>query len=451
MTREAEYPVRTGVRKGVDVSVRRGHQKTIVPVLIVLALLAVSCGRENVESETVDRRVLVLGIDGLEWDVMAPLVEEGRLPTFDRLMREGTWGELVSLDILESPVIWTSIATGKVPEKHGISGFAKRSSGGTDVPMTSNVRRVDAVWDILGDRGWSVGVIGWLATWPATPVNGYMVSSHFLYGRGAEDAFPEDVTYPPELVGSLTPLLLEPEDIPDGSAGAFVRGELEDEAARQRLEGLKRLLADDETTRQLAADLGRDMPTDFLAVYFRGIDGASHFYWVDMLPDTGPTMPADEAETFGDAIPLYYEYIDGVLAEMLRLADDETTVIVTSDHGHSGPKLRGEDDYEWGIAMHDPTGFVCFWGKDVAEGRKLDEPSVLDLTPTILAFCGLPVAEDMDGRVLEQAIDDDFLAAHPVETTPTYETGERGGDEEPIESPVDEEIRERLRSLGYLD
>ena len=80
---------------------------------------------------------------------------------------------------------------------------------------------------------------------------------------------------------------------------------------------------------------------------------------------------------------------------------------------------------------------------------------MLDITPTILALCGLPVGLDMDGEVLERAIDPDFLDSHPVATVATYESetaGEEPGEsEEPIESPLDDEIREELRSLGYID
>ncbi len=79
---------------------------------------------------------------------------------------------------------------------------------------------------------------------------------------------------------------------------------------------------------------------------------------------------------------------------------------------------------------------------------------MLDITPTLLALCGLPVAGDMDGRVLTEAIDGDFLRGHPVRTIDTYEPagGSRGdADSEPVESPIDDEVRERLRALGYIE
>jgi arylsulfatase A-like enzyme len=104
--------------------------------------------------------------------------------------------------------------------------------------------------------------------------------------------------------------------------------------------------------------------------------------------------------------------------------------------------------------MHDPTGVLAFWGKDIAGGRELADASVLDITPTILALCGFPVAEDMDGSVLTEAIDPDFLRAHPVRTIETYEPEREPtdvADREPIESPIDDEVRERLRALGYIE
>jgi predicted AlkP superfamily phosphohydrolase/phosphomutase len=193
------------------------------------------------------------------------------------------------------------------------------------------------------------------------------------------------------------------------------------------------------------------MKVDLHAIYVKGVDGLSHQYWVDMVPGSGPPVSAAEEEMFGEVIPNYYVEMDGVLADLLTMADENTTVILTSDHGHSGPKPQGES-YRIGIAMHDPTGVLVLWGKDIAAGVELEEPSVLDITPTILALWGMPVADDMDGRVLTEAIEPSFLRGHPVEHIETYETGSRSDEaEEPIESPLDDEVRERLRALGYID
>jgi predicted AlkP superfamily phosphohydrolase/phosphomutase len=398
---------------------------------------------------------MIIGVDGLEWDVMGPLIETGRLPTFARLMDEGAWGEIQSLDILESPVIWTSIATGKLPEKHGITGFAKVIRGAADVvPMTSNVRRVETIWDMLGEQGLSVGVISWLATWPAEPVNGYMISSYFNYGWNSD---PNDknkrITFPEGLADDLAKYRVGSSDISDEQLHEFLATDVEPGSALEaRSEALRVAIATDETTRRVAHSLAGSFPTDLFAVYFRGVDGPSHKFWTDAFPETGPPITEEEMETFGQVVPRYYEYMDRVVGEFLEYADENTTVIVTSDHGHSGPKLRG-GTYQWGIAMHDPSGFVILWGRDVVPGQ-LSDPSVLDITPTILALYGLPVADDMDGRVLAESMDPAFLRAHPIMSVATYEADEpeRGSqDREPVESPVDDEVRERLRSLGYIE
>jgi hypothetical protein len=262
------------------------------------------------------------------------------------------------------------------------------------------------------------------------------------------------VTYPPGLAADIEDLRVLADEVPDESASAFINGAVpEDGLLRKRFDSLKGCIATDETSRSVALHMAEQMPVDFYAVYLKGIDGVCHLYWVDMIPESGPPISGEEAEMFGDVIARYYEEMDGVLAGFIEMADENTTVILTSDHGHSGPKPTG-NNYRWGIAMHDPTGVLVFWGKDIAGGQELVDASVLDITPTILALCGLPVAEDMDGSVLTEAIDRDFLRSHPVRTIGTYEpAGESASaaDHEPIESPIDDEVRERLRALGYIE
>lgn len=429
-------------------------RRLFIAVLCCAALLAASCAPTTVEP--VERKIMVIGIDGMEWDIMGPLLEAGRLPTFARVMSEGAWGELRSLDILESPVIWTSIATGKIPEKHGIMGFAKKSpKGGEPVPITSNVRRVEAIWDILGDAGWSVGIVGWLSTWPAEPVNGYLVTDYFNYGWDPDRTDGGDrVTFPPGLAQDIEGLRVMDTDIADERAAVFTNGIVpEGEVMEERFNALKGCIATDETSRSVALRMADQMPVDFYAVYLKGIDGVCHLYWVDMLPDSGPPIAEEERRVFGDVIASYYEEMDRVLAGFLEMVDENTTLVLTSDHGHSGPKPIG-DRFNWGIAMHDPTGVLALWGKDVAAGVELTDASVLDITPTLLALCGMPVADDMDGRVLTEAINVDFLRSHPVRTIETYEPEGGSSDEdgrEPIESPIDDEVREQLRALGYIE
>jgi predicted AlkP superfamily phosphohydrolase/phosphomutase len=430
----------------------------VAALLIISGGLAVltSCARVETEAEPVRRKVVILGIDGLEWDVMGPLLERGRLPNFARLTHEGCWGELRSLKFLESPMIWTSIATGKTPGKHGVTGFTtKEGAARPGAILTSDYRTARTLWDILGEREWSVGVVGWLVTWPAEPVNGYLVTDRFGYGWDAGAPSAERMTFPDELIDEIGDLRVRPEDVSDADVGRFLRGGVPAGGElSERVLALKRLIATDETSLAAARYLAVERPTDFRALYLKGVDGVCHLFWTDAYPESGPSPSEREIDVFGEVIARYYQEADRILGEFLDQVDENTTLIVTSDHGHSGPKERGES-YAWGIAMHDPTGFFALYGSDVAGGRELSRVSVLDITPTILALCGLPVAEDMDGRVIEEAIDPGFLDRHPVSSIATYERespdAARGGAQEATESPLDEEILEELRSLGYID
>jgi predicted AlkP superfamily phosphohydrolase/phosphomutase len=418
-------------------------------------LLFASCGRMETGTAPVMRRVVILGIDGLEWDVMGPLLESGELPNFARLVHEGSWGELRSLKFLESPMIWTSIATGKLPGKHGITGFTtKEGAPRPGAILTSDYRTARTLWDILGEKGWRVGVVGWLVTWPAEPVNGYLVTDRFGYGWDAGTRSSEGITYPDTLLEEIGDLRVRPEDVSDADVGKFLRGGVPTGGElSERVMALKRIIATDETSLAAERYLSVETPTEFCALYLKGVDGVCHLFWTDAYPESGPRPTDREIAVFGEVIARYYQEADRVLGEFLDAVDENTTLIVTSDHGHSGPKVRG-DSYAWGIAMHDPTGFFALYGSDVAGGRELSGVSVLDITPTILALCGLPVAEDMDGKVIEEAIDPGFLTEHPVTTIPTYEreAPDAGrGAQEPVESPLDDEIREELRSLGYID
>jgi predicted AlkP superfamily phosphohydrolase/phosphomutase len=423
----------------------------LAAALAAAAAISLSCARH--ETKPVERKVVVLGIDGLEWDLMGPMIEAGELPNFARLVSEGSWGEIQSLKYLESPMIWTSIATGKLPEKHGITGFTtKTGTAHAGAILTSNFRTARTIWDVLGDTGRTVGVIMWLVTWPVEPVNGYLVSDYLKFDWSHSPTEHSPTTYPPELEAELMPLVVRTDDVPDSTAAAFlVNGIPTEQRLAPKVRLLKSCISVDETTLNVARRLRSEQPVSFFAIYLPGVDAVCHHFWVDAFPESGP--PADPAESaaFGDVIRRYYHYADDVVGEFLDGADENTTVIVTSDHGHSGPKLKN-GKYAWGIAMHDPTGVVIFWGKDIVPGRELPGVSVLDLTPTILALYGLPVGEDMDGKVLRDAISPDFLREHPVTTIPTYERpGEARGEQEPVESSVDDEIKDRLRSLGYID
>src|SRR6185369_419980 len=147
----------------------------------IARLLAVGalCAFAACQRQPVRDRVIVLGLDGVDPDAVDQLSAEGQLPNFAALRAGGAYGRLASAPPLLSPIVWTTIATGKPPDQHRIADFvAVKQQTGEQLPVTSQMRRVKALWNILSDTGRSTSVVGWWATWPAEPVRGTVVSDH---------------------------------------------------------------------------------------------------------------------------------------------------------------------------------------------------------------------------------------------------------------------------------
>src|SRR6185503_11078732 len=137
---------------------------------LLLLLLAAACspGRKAKPAA----RVLLVGIDGVEWNVLRPLLAEGKCPNLRSLMDRGSFGRLATMEPTLSPILWTTIATGRTPEQHGILGF-------TDADLrqySSAQRRGRAVWNIADRYEHESRVCGWRIAWPAEKIRGTMVS-----------------------------------------------------------------------------------------------------------------------------------------------------------------------------------------------------------------------------------------------------------------------------------
>ncbi|HXF59936.1 MAG TPA: alkaline phosphatase family protein [Candidatus Saccharimonadales bacterium] len=407
-------------------------------------------------------KVLVVGVDAGEWDVLGPLMDQGRCPNFARMRAQGSAGKLRSLlPLARSPVIWASIATGKVPEKHGIQDFFMRMKGidtesGDEVPadrrrpQNSTVWQARPIWKILGGLGRTVGVVGWWTTWPAQPVNGTLVTDYVQYSHSKWPTSGSRRTYPESLSTMVERLRRRPESVSWAEVFQFVPAFDTTRTTERRqaiVHDLKWIYAADVTFYRVALELYRAKHPDFFTVYLRGVDEMSHLYWD---PDTynehhDEPLTAAEKAWLKPLIPNYYAFTDRLLGEFLKEAGKNTDVIVCSDHGFGG---GGQ-----GVMAHKPDGIVFMMGPHVVKGGTITGATVLDIAPSILALFGLPTARDMDGRPIAGGLQPALVKRMERETRlQTYETGRAEGpsSEEPLRSPVDDELRERLRSLGYI-
>jgi predicted AlkP superfamily phosphohydrolase/phosphomutase len=191
-------------------------------------------------------------------------------------------------------------------------------------------------------------------------------------------------------------------------------------------------------------------PTDLTMTYLQGIDVVSHGFWKFYRPDAFRVSDI-EKWNLGEIIPRYCEYIDSKIAEILANVDDDTVVIVCSDHGFEDWVADMKKETYWYLSgNHKANGIFVMKGPHVKKGVRLKDAHVLDIAPTILYLMGLQVASDMEGRVLTGALESQFLTQNPIFYVPTYEGDGPRGDATPMASPVDEQEMDRLRALGYI-
>jgi predicted AlkP superfamily phosphohydrolase/phosphomutase/tetratricopeptide (TPR) repeat protein len=357
-------------------------------------------------------RVLLVGWDAADWKIIRPLLDRGHMPHLARLMDAGVHGNLATLYPTLSPMLWTSIATGKRAPKHGILGFTEITPDGGHVRAISNLgRKVKAIWNILHQRGKRSLVVGWWPSHPAEPIDGVMVSNHFAGIEPAPFPLPplwKRTVHPPEWSERLAELRVHPMELEGEMLRLFVPDPERVNQDRDRsLHKLAALVAHAMSIHAAATELLAAERWDLAAIYFDSIDHFCHRF-IHCHPPRLPWVPEEEFALYRDVVSNAYRYHDAMLGRLLELAGPETHVLVLSDHGfHADQHRRAVLPAEMaGPAVeHRHFGMFCLAGPGIRRGEAVYGASLLDITPTLLHLFGLPVGEDMDGKVLTSAFE----------------------------------------------
>lgn len=462
------------------------------------------------------RKVLLVELNEVTWDLIDPLIEQGKLPTFARLKREGAWATPMSVDMpphLDPWITWTTVYTGRPQEDHNVF-FLEQP------PETIHAERI---WELCHRRGLRVGVYGSLCSWPPQEVNGFYVP----------DTFAQDMsTYPASLepIQELNLTYTRSIRLPTDHDGLWFKAQL---GARLFALGLSagtaarvaRQLAIERTNPELRwrrvalqpmvnfdffGKLYRRHQPHFASFHTNHVAHYMHTYWKAMAPEAFPQMTSpDEARTYGAAIEHGYASADKLLGRMLRLLDGATVLVVASSMGQKPyisqlrngkpiSQLRSLDrlmeivglngrvralstmsdqfnlypdtaaigeevtnileaayidepgrtmfdihrveesltvnlkfyeetaensrcvfphretdntflysDLVYGTGLvksgcHDPKGMMILYGPGIRTGWQVADANNLDIAPTLLKLLGLPVPEEMRGRVLRE-------------------------------------------------
>ncbi|HEX7878906.1 MAG TPA: alkaline phosphatase family protein [Candidatus Eisenbacteria bacterium] len=411
--------------------------------------------------------VVLLCIDGADLDDMIlPMTAKGELPVFAHLMRAGTWGRLATIEPTLSAVVWTTIITGKTPDQHGIRHFIvfrlpgirkaihqfPRHTGlnfrifpmleklpgmpSLQAPYTSNMRTAEALWNIAG-RFMPVGAYRWLVTWPVEPVNGFNVAGGvgWLQIMGgfeneAHDLLSKGFHYPHEVYAGL-PLPTPIPDVTKSMLEPYVGAGHDVPPTDWKVKAIAAALRD--PTGHYLPLLQHKFGARFTAASFYPVDEFCHYFAVNK----------DKGGIYSNAVAERYRYTDARLGEYLAALGDSVNVVIVSDHGY---------DFVQNHHTNAPAGVFFGIGPDFAAGKRLDTLNVYDVAPLCLELLGLPPGADMPAtapRRYEAALLHGRGTNAPAAVA-TWETGERRADD-PISSPIDAQIKEQLRSLGYIN
>ncbi|MCP4361482.1 MAG: hypothetical protein GY796_26010 [Chloroflexi bacterium] len=226
-------------------------------------------------------KLLLIGWDAADWRVIHPLIKQGVMPTLKHLIETGAHGNIATLDPPLSPMLWTSIATGKTADKHGILGFVEPDLEKNQLrPVMGTSRKVKAIWNILNQKELRTHVVGWWPSHPAEPINGVSVSNFYhraTVAYGEPWPLAEGCVHPPHFAEKLASLRVHPGELTAAHLLPFVPRAAEiDQEKDKRLISIGKILADTASVHAAATWIMENEPWDFMAVYHDAIDHFGH-------------------------------------------------------------------------------------------------------------------------------------------------------------------------------
>ena len=405
-----------------------------------------------------DRKLLVIGWDGADWKMINPLIDQGLMPNLEKLVNAGTIGNLATLDPPFSPMLWTSMATGKRPYTHGVMGFNEPDADGVNIrPVLSLSRKCKAIWNILTQEKKKTHTVAWWPSHPAEPINGVAISN--FYQRAMKNTAkhwpiaPQSV-HPKQMEEHYAKLRIHPSELTGAHLFPFLP--MLDKLGpshMKEVQQLRHLLAENSSLHAAFTNIIRTQEWDFATVYFDGIDRCCHEF-MKYHPPKRDHIPQDKFDIYKDIVKGMYQYHDMMLGRVMDIAGDDATIMLISDHGFQSDHLRPKNIpiEPAGIAYeHSQYGIIAIKGPGIKKDSLVQGASILDITPTILQLFDLPIGQDMDGNPLLSIFENPDIPKS-IETWETVE-GESGMPSSQYQEDPNfaEKMLDQLADLGYID
>ncbi|HEV7241493.1 MAG TPA: alkaline phosphatase family protein [Thermoanaerobaculia bacterium] len=339
-------------------------------------------------------RIAIFAIDGADWELISELSADGRLPNIRAISLGGVTASLQTIQPTVSPLVWTSVATGLPPDRHGVIDFVDPA---TKQPVDAGARRAPAVWDIAEAFGRRAVVVNWWTAWPPR-----------LDGAVTFDApatlMPQALD-PPELRARVASQIVTPETIGFQQVGRFLNitaKEYEDAVTRggptDPVNMFRETLAKTWTDHRVGIALYQQREPQVMMMSFEGTDTVNHLF-APYHPPYREGISQTQYRKYWPTVANYYAEVDRLIGEWMKVMGDDTTVIVVSAYGFRWGKNRPrvQPIGRSALADHRNPGVFLAYGNHVPALRGSHSLSVYDVVPTILSLLGLPKSVEMPG------------------------------------------------------
>lgn len=410
------------------------------------ALLAYKRAELRRNARGVAGRVAIFAIDGADWELLSELADDGRIPNIAALAKGGTTASVQTIQPTVSPLVWTSVATGVTPDRHGVIDFLDRSK---NRPVDGSSRRAPALWEVAEAFGRHSVVVNWWTAWPPQPNAGPTA----IYDTPVH--LQRDAIHPASNASKLPRLIVAPESLGFSQVGRFVNitsREYDDAMATRDndpVEILQSALAKTWTDHRVAMQLyQQEQPL----LFFHGIDGtdAVNHLFSPYHPPYREGISNENFRKYWPTVANYYSEVDRLMGEWMNVLTEDTTVIIMSAHGFRWGKTtrpRQQPAGRAALSDHSGRGVFIAYGNHVAASRANHVMSIYDLAPTVLAILGLPKSTDMPGNVATWALRD----VTPVESVRVISYNEFFGPRTMVGQTIDPQAYTRtLQAVGHL-
>lgn len=403
-------------------------------------------------------KVLLLGWDAADWKIIGPLMAKGQMPALKKLIDKGVYGNMSTMNPPYSPMLWSTVATGKTPDKHGVLGFIEVMPDMKGIrPVTVTSRKSKAIWNIFHNQGLKSNLVGWWPSFPAEPINGVVVSDRFQKVKKdpkEKNSIAKGTVYPSDIVKDINDLRMFPYEITEAHILPFIPRAAEiNQEEDKGLQAFARIMSENVSVHAAATNLIRTTEWDFMGIYYDLIDHFCHAF-MKFHPPKMDRIPQNLFEIYKDCVIGAYRFQDMMLERVLNLVDNDTTVIVMSDHGYESGHRRilKMPKYPAAPALeHRQFGIFIAAGPNIKKNEKVFGLGLIDIAPTILHMFNLPIGKDMDGKpaldIFEEPEKPKFIDSWELVEG---DFGQHDNNNN-LDSTSEQETIQQLIDLGYIE